>query len=77
MLSVVLATNLGALFGVLGALAGIVWMRILRAKGVQLSALAFSGYGAMFATAPALLALALLALELHLFGEGVALQNAG
>lgn len=60
----VIGSNLGAFFTPIGALAGIMWMQLLRAHGLQLTFGTFTKYGAAVAL-PALL-LALLGLQIIL-----------
>ena len=58
----IIGSNLGAFFTPIGALAGIMWMQLLRSHNLKLSFGRFTRYGAAVAV-PAL-ALALLGLEI-------------
>ncbi len=63
-----IGSNLGANLTPLGALAGIMWMGILREKDCRLSFLQFIGYGLIITPATLAAALITLALEIHLMG---------
>lgn len=43
----IVSSNLAAIFSPVGALAGMMWMSILKEKGVSFSFLRFLGYGAL------------------------------
>ena len=75
LLAAILATavgsNLGANMTPLGALAGIMWMSILRQKGCELSFGRFVKYGLLITPLSLSACLAVLAIELHFFGGPV------
>lgn len=60
-------SNLGALLTPIGALAGIMWLAILRRDGIQLSFAKFVAYGAPIAILSMLSAIGCLALSLNYF----------
>ncbi|MBN1865008.1 MAG: hypothetical protein JW808_08915 [Victivallales bacterium] len=64
----IIGSNLGANLTPLGALAGIMWMGILREKDCRLSFLQFIGYGLIITPATLAAALLALALEIHFMG---------
>jgi len=57
----IIGSNLGALLTPIGALAGLMWLHILKDKQVQFGLLRFLGYGLMMGTS--LITMALLALD--------------
>jgi len=66
-LASVIGSNLGANITPIGALAGIMWMSILREKDVRISFKEFVKYGLMVTTVTLLICLGVLALEFMIF----------
>lgn len=62
--AVIAASNLGAIFTPVGALAGIMWMSILREKNIKFSFADFTKYGAIVSMPALLAALAVLQITL-------------
>ncbi len=60
----IVGSNIGAFFTPLGALAGIMWMSILRQKGVMLSYSTFIRYGVLVGSVSLLVTLAVLGIVL-------------
>lgn len=60
-------SNLGGDLTVIGALAGIMWVKLLRGKGISLSPLTFSYYGALVVVPATALAAFVIWIELKLF----------
>ncbi len=68
-LAVALGSNLGANFTPIGALAGIMWMSILKEKSVNLSFATFTGYGLKISGLTLIASLLVLAFQFMLWGK--------
>jgi Na+/H+ antiporter NhaD/arsenite permease-like protein len=66
MYAIIMGSNLGGSLTVVGALAGIMWISILRSKGFQLTSLEFAKYG--FITIPPVILIGTVAIAVeHIF----------